>query len=66
MTFRAVFRIRIRMIHMFLGLPDPHPDPLVRDVDPDPGDSYCFVTSLLPYFLLLKNYVNVPSKSKKQ
>jgi hypothetical protein len=32
-----VFRIhiRIRRIHMFLGLPDPHPDPLVRDMDPD-------------------------------
>jgi hypothetical protein len=28
-------RIRIRSIHMFLGLPDPHPDPLVRDTDPD-------------------------------
>ena len=41
-------------IHMFLGLPDPHPDTLVRDMDPDPSiikqnskkniDSYCFVT----------------------
>jgi hypothetical protein len=28
-------RIRIRRIHMFLGLPDP--DPLVRDTDPDPS-----------------------------
>ncbi len=28
-ALRAVFRI-----HMFLGLPDP--DPLVRDMDPDP------------------------------
>ncbi len=51
----AVFGIRI---HMFLGLPDPDPDPLVRcmdpDWDPDPYiinkkgkknlDSYCFVT----------------------
>jgi len=40
---------------MFLGLLDPHPDPLVRNTDPDldPSikdskkniDSYCFVTS---------------------
>jgi hypothetical protein len=30
----AVLRIRIRRIHMFLGLPDP--DPLVRVMDPDP------------------------------
>jgi hypothetical protein len=22
---------------MFLALPDPHPDPLVRDTDPDPS-----------------------------
>jgi hypothetical protein len=29
----AVLRIRI---HMFLGLPDPVPDPLVRCMDPDP------------------------------
>jgi hypothetical protein len=31
-----VFRIRIwiRRIHMFLGIPDPHPDPLVRGTDP--------------------------------
>jgi hypothetical protein len=28
-------RIRIRRIHMFLGLPDP--DPLVRGMDPDPA-----------------------------
>ncbi len=25
-----------RMIRMFLGLPDPHPDPLVTGTDPDP------------------------------
>jgi hypothetical protein len=42
---------------MFLSLPDPHPDSLVRDTDPDPDPSiikhnskknihsYCFVTS---------------------
>jgi hypothetical protein len=28
-------RILIRRIHMFLGLLDPDPDPLVRRVDPD-------------------------------
>jgi hypothetical protein len=38
----AVLRIRIRMwirihrIHVFLGLLDPDPDPLVRGMDPDP------------------------------
>jgi hypothetical protein len=32
----AVFRIRI---HMFLGLVDPDPDPLVRGMDPDPDPS---------------------------
>ena len=32
----AVLRIRIRRVHMFLGLPDPNPGPLVRDLDPDP------------------------------
>ncbi len=31
----AVLRIRIRRLHMFLGLPDP--DPLVRDTAPDPS-----------------------------
>jgi hypothetical protein len=29
--------IQIGRIHMFLGLPDPHPDPLVRDEDPAPA-----------------------------
>ncbi len=29
-------RIRIHRIHMFLGLLDPDPDPLVRGMDPDP------------------------------
>jgi hypothetical protein len=33
---KPVLRILIRRIHMFLGLQDPHPDPLVRDMDPDP------------------------------
>jgi hypothetical protein len=59
----AVLRIRIRRIHMFLGLLDPDPDPLVKGTDPDPSIikqklyknlySYCFVTSF--DFLRLKN-----------
>ncbi len=63
---------------MFLGLPDPNPDPLVRCMDPDPDpsitvscknskknlDSYYFMTFF--DFLSLKNDVNVPSKSIKQ
>ncbi len=35
--FKAVLRIRIHRIHMFLGLPDP--DPLVIGMDPDPDPS---------------------------
>jgi hypothetical protein len=39
--FNAVLRIRIWIrilqIHMFLGLLDPDPDPLVRGMDPDPS-----------------------------
>ncbi len=35
--FKAVLRIRIHRIHMFLGLPDP--DPLVRCMEPDPDPS---------------------------
>ncbi len=31
---KAVLRISIHRIHVFLGLPDP--DPLVRGMDPDP------------------------------
>jgi hypothetical protein len=31
----TVLRIRIHRIHMFLGLLDPDPDPLVRGMDPD-------------------------------
>jgi hypothetical protein len=33
----TVLRIRIRRIHLLLGRPDPHADPLVRDTDPDPS-----------------------------
>jgi|688.fasta_scaffold196355_1 hypothetical protein len=32
---QPVLRIRVYKIHMFLGLPDPDSDPLVRDTDPD-------------------------------
>jgi hypothetical protein len=32
-----VLRIRIHRIHMFLGLQDLDPDPLVRGMDPDPS-----------------------------
>ena len=37
--FLTVFRIRIRIhrIHVFFGLPDPDPNPLVRGMDPDPA-----------------------------
>ncbi len=34
---RIQIRIRIRRIHMFLGLLDPDPDALVRGMDPDPS-----------------------------
>jgi hypothetical protein len=36
-SFSPVFRIRVRRIRKFFGLPDP--DPLVRGTDPDPGPS---------------------------
>jgi hypothetical protein len=48
---------------MFLGLLDPDPDPLVRGMDPDPDPSI-IVTFF--YFLSLKNYVKVLSKSNIQ
>ncbi len=35
-VFCPVLRIRIYRIHVFLGLQDPDPDPLVRGMDPDP------------------------------
>jgi hypothetical protein len=37
--FKPVLRIRIHRIHMFWGLQDPDPDPLVRVMDPDPDPS---------------------------
>jgi hypothetical protein len=59
---------------MFLGLPDPDLDPLVRGMDQDTSlikqnskknlDSYCFVISF--GFVISENDVNVPSKSNKQ
>ncbi len=65
-------RIRIRRIHMFLGLPDP--DPLVRDPDPDPStikqknkknfDSYCF-TSFYDFLSLKMTYVPEKLIAKK-
>ena len=67
LKFTPVLRIRIRIhrIHMFLGLLDPDPDPLVRGMnpapDPDPSilsknskknlDFYCFVTSFWLFIL---------------
>jgi hypothetical protein len=36
---QTVLRIRIRRTRMFLGLPDPDQDPLVRGTDPDPDPS---------------------------
>jgi hypothetical protein len=40
-TYLPVLRIRIRIhrIHMYLGLLDPDPDPLVTSMDPDPDPS---------------------------
>jgi hypothetical protein len=35
----TVLRIRIQRIHVFLGLLNPDPDPLVRGMDPDPDTS---------------------------
>jgi hypothetical protein len=38
-SFWAVLRIRIRQIHMILGLLNLDLDPLVRGMDPDPDPS---------------------------
>ena len=35
-VLRIRIPVRIHRIHMFLGLLDPDPDPLVRGMDPDP------------------------------
>jgi hypothetical protein len=35
--FQAVLLIRIHRIRMFLGLLDPDPDSLIKDMDPDPS-----------------------------
>jgi hypothetical protein len=69
-------------MHMFLGFPDPDPDPLVKGIDPVPdfgsgsGSFYNHANSkrnldsyyyvTLFDFLSFKNDVNVPSKSDKQ
>ncbi len=37
LELRIWVQIRIHRIHMFLGLLDPDPDPLVRGLDPDPS-----------------------------
>ncbi len=37
LSVQTVLRIPIRGIHMFMGLPDPHPTPSVGDTDPDPS-----------------------------
>jgi hypothetical protein len=39
LSLKPVLRIRIRRIHMFLGLMDPDPKPIVKDTDPDPSIS---------------------------
>jgi hypothetical protein len=50
---------------MFLGLPDPDPDPSIMQKNSKKNiGSYYFVT--LFDFLSLKNDVNVASKSNKQ
>ncbi len=35
--FISVLRIRIHRIHVYLGLQESDPDPLVRGMDPDPA-----------------------------
>jgi hypothetical protein len=49
--FKAVLGswFRIRKIRMFFGLPEPEPDPEVRDTNPDPLGCYfhCFRCSIL-------------------
>ncbi len=78
--YQPVFRIRIHGIHMFLCLPDPDLDPLVKGMDPDPDLSIILLPSsknskktliptvlwLLLDFLSSKNDINVPPKGKKE
>jgi hypothetical protein len=70
--FIPMFRIQIHRIHMFLGLPDPDPDPLFRGMDAGFGSFYhqakIVRKSLIPTVLclLLKNDIIGPSKSNKQ
>ncbi len=75
LNIRPVLRIRIRRIHMFLGLLDPDPDPLVRGTDPDPfyHQEKIARKTLIPTFcdffltfnLLKLCKCTVPSKSRK-
>ena len=59
-SLNPVLRIQIRIrIHMFLGLLDPDPGPLVRAL-------FFFHFFLLFDFLSLKNYVKVHLKSNMQ
>jgi hypothetical protein len=60
--FKAVLRIRIRRINMFLG----HPDCSISSKNSKKNiDSYYFARVLYD-FLSLKNDVNVSSKRKRQ
>ncbi len=59
-AIKSVLRIPMRM---FLGLPDPHPDPLVTNTEPAPDPSiikWNTVLGLLYDILSLKSDVNVP------
>jgi hypothetical protein len=50
---------------MFLGLPDPDPDPsIIMENSKKNLDSYYFVNII--DFFILKNDVNVPSNSNQQ
>ncbi len=69
--WKPVLLIRIRRIHMFLGLPDPASEIRLRILlswsknSKKNINSYFFATSLA-FFLWKMMYINVPSKSSKQ
>jgi len=73
-VLRIGIRIWIRRIHLFLGLPDPHPDPISqRYVSGAFYQAKIVRKTLIPTvlwllydFLSLKNDVKVPSKSNEQ
>jgi hypothetical protein len=52
LRIRIRIRIQIHWIHMFLGLLDPDPDPLVRSMDPDPSIIKQFCYFCLNYFFV--------------